>query len=48
LRLPAVFIQSPWLQSFVVLPHLEEFVRCYRVERTILPHARPIDDAARD
>ena len=27
----------------LVIPHLEEFVRCYRVDHTILPHDRPID-----
>ena len=26
-----------------VIPHLEEFVRCFRVDRTLLPHDRPID-----
>jgi len=27
--------------ALVVLPYAEEFVRCYRVDRTLAPHARP-------
>jgi hypothetical protein len=30
--------------ALLVVPHLEEFVRCYRVDHTILPHDRPIDE----
>lgn len=28
----------------VGLPHLEEFIRCYSVDHTLLPHSRPIED----
>ena len=25
----------------LVVPHLEEFIRCYRVDHTLMPHKRP-------
>ena len=35
------------IATFVVAPNIEEFVRCYRVDPTLLPHARPIDGEER-
>ncbi len=34
---------------FIVAPYTEEFIRCLRVDHTLLPHAEPIDkDVSRD
>jgi hypothetical protein len=27
------------------IPYTEEFIRCYRIDRTLLPHERPIENA---
>jgi hypothetical protein len=32
--------------AMLVVPYTEELLRCYRVDRTFLPHERPIDESA--
>ncbi len=31
----------------LVVPHIEEFIRCYRVDHTLLPHKRPSQNVTR-
>ena len=44
LSLPYILSLGSLIATLVVIPHLEEFIRCYRVDRTIFPHLRPIDE----